>query len=291
MELLEPVDEHGSIDLVTKVRSKLHDEIGPDSQEVFVKGRVVEFAQCQAVRDQGLTHWIAVGDDVRGIQKFDMSKAANCAAGLISSKDALTEAHLMEACEGDYGQVSPAPLRGDRVERSCKNSTVVNGDNEPECLRIVALHKDRIDWQIPAGQDAVEIDQWCLVSPGFPQSNVVTMIRVRPTISIVEEIAFHPVFVGCRSAGFGRGGADADRNPLESGRLEDSLLWTHQADSLAIALKASDQQFARKDLTMQLNLLVEELESSLSDARIPIHETSWFEKRSSAASSAGASRA
>ena len=71
MHLLETVFEHRSVDLAKNVVTDLDLEVGPNTQDVRVKGCMMDLAHRQPVRNDRLAT-IGVCNDVSSIEQLGM---------------------------------------------------------------------------------------------------------------------------------------------------------------------------------------------------------------------------
>jgi len=72
MHILNSMDEHGAVFFFQDVFSYLDFIIRPDSQHETVERRVVQFAQCNAVVNDGISTRFSIGDDVGRVEQFKM---------------------------------------------------------------------------------------------------------------------------------------------------------------------------------------------------------------------------
>jgi hypothetical protein len=75
--LLQPVAQHRAVLLGEDVMSDFHHQIGPDTENVAVKGGVVDFAQRQSIRHDWLAEGILVADDVRCVEQVALAQPAD----------------------------------------------------------------------------------------------------------------------------------------------------------------------------------------------------------------------
>ena len=66
---------------------------------------------------------------------------------------------------------------------------LINSNFERQFLRIVTNHKDRPGREIASRDNPVEIDQGSLSLHGFPQTDVVPVIRIRAPVFVAQEPA------------------------------------------------------------------------------------------------------
>jgi hypothetical protein len=60
--------QHGAILLPEDVQANLDHEVGPDAEDVSVKGSMVKRAECQPIGDNRFALRVAVGEDVGRLQ-------------------------------------------------------------------------------------------------------------------------------------------------------------------------------------------------------------------------------
>jgi hypothetical protein len=77
VEFLDAVLEHWTIDLIKDVTTDLDHQIGSYASDIAVEHSVMEFAQSESVRGEGLTLWVGVGKDVGGVQQLGMAQSAH----------------------------------------------------------------------------------------------------------------------------------------------------------------------------------------------------------------------
>lgn len=68
MHLLEPVQQHGAVDLVQQPLIYAHFAVARNPQKITVVRRVVDLAEAQAVWNYGVSLIVPIANDVRGIQ-------------------------------------------------------------------------------------------------------------------------------------------------------------------------------------------------------------------------------
>src|SRR5882724_4296950 len=77
VEVLKTVAEHGAVRLVKNGGRYVNHEIGVDADQMSVECRVVELAQRQAVRHDGLAARVSIGQDVSGLEEFLVAQPAD----------------------------------------------------------------------------------------------------------------------------------------------------------------------------------------------------------------------
>lgn len=99
-KLLKAVPEHWSIPLAEDVSSDLNNQVRSDTENVGIKGRVVDFAQGQTVGNHWLTIGLTVANDVRGIKKLGVAQPTQGASVIVGSKHSCTKHRLVNADTG-----------------------------------------------------------------------------------------------------------------------------------------------------------------------------------------------
>jgi hypothetical protein len=112
VKILETVTEHRPVRFPQDVRPDLNHVVGADAQDVAVECRVVDLAQGEPVPHLRGAAFSSVAHDVRSIEEFRMLEPAYRAAPSVCVQDALPEAGLMEADQGETCGVSPPNVIG-----------------------------------------------------------------------------------------------------------------------------------------------------------------------------------
>jgi len=100
VHLLEPVFEHRAVNFVEQSLIDPDHEARGDPQEVPVEGCVVNLAQGHSIGYDGVATYLAVTDDVGGVEQFDVSKSAHGATRPVGVKDSLSKQGLMKTLLG-----------------------------------------------------------------------------------------------------------------------------------------------------------------------------------------------
>jgi len=108
MKALKSVDEHRSIRLIQNVRSNLDDQVRPYPEKISIERGMVQFAQCESVRDERLSKRIGVGDYVCGVQQFVVAKATKRTSPLIRLEYSEPKRNLMQSMTRRHGDVLAA---------------------------------------------------------------------------------------------------------------------------------------------------------------------------------------
>src|SRR5882724_9396737 len=96
MALLQPMLQHWAVVLFEDVLSDFDDQVRTNADNIGVEGGVMQLAEGQAVADPGFTFRMAVGEDVRGVEKLHVAQSANGAVA-VSANDAHPKALLMKS--------------------------------------------------------------------------------------------------------------------------------------------------------------------------------------------------
>ena len=74
VEFLQPVAEHGAVDLGEDVATDLNGQpLGPDADDLVIERRVVQLAQRNAVGYGGSAALVGVVEDVRSVEQFGVT--------------------------------------------------------------------------------------------------------------------------------------------------------------------------------------------------------------------------
>ena len=137
MEALQPVKQHGSVDLIQHCGADLDNEVGPNSHDVLIEGGVVKLAQGETVANGGFAS-TGVGKNVGGIQELLVTQAADRTSLSVGTDHALPEAGLMESNQLDPCRISAPDILGQaRIRLSLKRVWFVDGDREGQRRRVV----------------------------------------------------------------------------------------------------------------------------------------------------------
>src|SRR5437879_6950150 len=88
--------EHRTICLLEHIEPNLDFQIGPHAEHVPIESRMMQGAECEAVRHDRAPAWMPVGQDVRRLEKFLMAEATDRAALTVRLQDSHAEALLMQ---------------------------------------------------------------------------------------------------------------------------------------------------------------------------------------------------
>jgi len=154
VETLQAVAEHRAVRLVPDLLADVDDQVGADTQDVGVEGAVMEPAEGQAVRQDGLAPRVPVRKDVRGVEELRVAQAADRAPLLVRAQDAPPEALLVEAPAGQLGDVPASSLADEGGSVLCRLPRHVlrlDLDREGQRARVIAHDEDGPDRQYSPG--------------------------------------------------------------------------------------------------------------------------------------------
>ena len=97
VHFLESVFQHGSIAFFKDIAPNMDFMIGVHTEDVRVKGCVMNPTEGESVRDLGQPALLPIGNNVRRVQELPMAERADAAAALVSSHNELAESSLVEA--------------------------------------------------------------------------------------------------------------------------------------------------------------------------------------------------
>ena len=93
--------EHRAVLFLKNVPPDHDNQIRANAKNLAVEGRMVKFAEREAVRNDWLALRMTIGKDVRCFQKLDVAQAAHRAPLEIGAKDAMAKRRLMDPLQGD----------------------------------------------------------------------------------------------------------------------------------------------------------------------------------------------
>jgi len=187
MESLEAVAQHGAVGLMQDRRRDVNHQVGVDADEMAVECRVVELAECEAVRNDRLAARVPVRQDMCGFQQLLVPEVADRTALTIGGEDPLTEALLMQSLARVAGHVLPASLCLHRLldaRPEVQQSHIINGNLESERSGIIADDVDGPDWEIAARHQAIQVDERDLTLHREPKSDVLRVARVGAVVIV-----------------------------------------------------------------------------------------------------------
>jgi hypothetical protein len=151
------VPEHRAVDLVHEVSIDLHDVVGGDPEQLAVIGGVVDLAEAEPVRDDGVSAVLPIADDVRRVEQVGVLEKADGAAPVVGADHASAELWLVQALTDDALRV--ALLRRGHAQRVRDEAkALVEGDDELATFPVVLDDVDGEDRHVHALVDLAQQD-------------------------------------------------------------------------------------------------------------------------------------
>lgn len=207
--------------LFQDVAANLDDIVWIYSEDITVEGSVVDLAERKPVRDTRLAVRFAVRDDVRGVEELGVLDVADGAVVVVGIEYNHTKRLLMKPCQGQRRNISPQ-VRLSNKWRSLFDSVgeVSSFDlgYNTERFRMILYNVYGPYRLVAPGSWTVEIDERSFGQHCQPESDVVPVLRVGATVTIIDE-AVLPDGVVVRAVADSR---DRYRHHLELLRLPDA---------------------------------------------------------------------
>ena len=95
----------------------------------------MQFAEREAVGNDGLASGVTVGQNVGGVEKLTMPQPANCTGVTVGVQHALTEGALVETTQRQHRHIAPSRFRDLVARGRCARQPellIVNSDLERE---------------------------------------------------------------------------------------------------------------------------------------------------------------
>src|SRR2546421_11335116 len=93
--------QHRSVHLIDEAWRDLDHKVRAHAQQVEVIGSVMDLAQREPIRNDGISLGLAVRDDVSGVEQLGMMEAAHCTALCIGMEHSSPENWLMQPCTSE----------------------------------------------------------------------------------------------------------------------------------------------------------------------------------------------
>ena len=179
MELLEAVAEHGAVVLEQHAAVDLDDQVGSESDDVGVLRGVVNLAQREPVRHDGLTLRVTIREDVRRVEELRVTKPTDRTARAVRGEHPVPELVLMQALDNLPGHVLTARgVTDTRRERGVDVGRVVDRDAERQRCRVITRDEDGPERPVPTRRDSVEVDELGLFDHALVKPSVVVALRI-----------------------------------------------------------------------------------------------------------------
>ena len=256
VDCLEAVEQHRAVDLDQDVAPDLDRIVRPDTHDVGVEGSMVNLAEGQAVRHDGLPGRVTVREYVGGIQELGVVEVTDRARHPIGEENSLAEAVLVNALADSSERVAPTQLvAGVEKKISLQDTRLVGLDSEGAPCSVVSHHIYRPDRQVLARHQAIEVDQRDLALHRPAETHVVRMVRIRASVAVDEPILRPPVLVRRFFPLDPRDRQDAEGNLGQGGGLEDALR-TDYRNPGPLEVEAGCKERPGQDLASMLTNLV-----------------------------------
>ena len=163
-------------------------KIRVDSDQLGVKGRMMQVRQRQAIRDDRLTKlFVRIHDDVSGIEEPRLGDTGDRAPSPIGGEDGISEGCLMQPGLDFTKRIST--LGGVRWHSLSRGSyDHPKGKLDPEVLGMPPYDECRDDGLIPTGRSAEEIDNRGLPLHRIPEPAVIRRVRVAAHEGVFDDI-------------------------------------------------------------------------------------------------------
>ena len=194
MQPLNGVQKGRSIALTSEILPDFNSEIWSQTNEVTIKGSVMQGTKGKSIADHGLPSRFRIRNDMRRVEQLFVSQAAEGTLSSIRLKYALPECSLVQAYSDSGGHVastrrvsflSYAPVRSGHIGKS-KMLGVIDGDCERKMLWIIVHDEDRPRHQVFSGDYTMYVYERKAAFHGEAQSLIVRMVRVCPTVPVAK---------------------------------------------------------------------------------------------------------
>ncbi len=71
IERLQTMTEHRPVDLLQDVTANLNSHVGVHPKDVGVERSVMNLAERKTIRNNGVTEWLVIGNDMRRVEQLD----------------------------------------------------------------------------------------------------------------------------------------------------------------------------------------------------------------------------
>jgi len=235
--------QHWSILFLQDIAANVDSVVGIYTEDVAIEGAVMNAAEGEPVWNFRSAALVAIRQDVRRVEQFAMSQAADRAALFVRNENQLAEAMLVEAdLHGGGGVSAPdrenVELRRDLPDRSSRG---VDGDFKCEILRSVANDVAGEQRLVHALCKAVEVDEWSALGHRPPHGDVRPGRGIGSLIPVLEYGVGRDLIVVARlTAGTRRRSNDGKGGTTgaELARAPDPHLAIPELDAVAFKLES-----------------------------------------------------
>jgi len=215
---------------------------------------------------------MAIRQDVRRVEQLPTPEAAYRTLRLIRSQDAFAKCSLVKSTQCDHSHVCSPSLRDHRFfSRTRDEGTVglVDGNGEGEIARVVPDHVDRPGRHVASRDNAVKVHERNPALHGETQADIVTVVRIGPTVSIEDDVRPHLILVGTRATLNDWRRVDAERHVRQDRGLENTLR-PNEGNPVSFEVKPSLEHLVGQRVRMEDRLLREELKGREPDATVEV---------------------
>jgi hypothetical protein len=194
VERLKGVDERGTVGFGEDVVTDLNHIVRAEAEEVAIEGRMMERAEGDSVSDEWLPSRVRVGNDMRRVEKFLVTQAAERALTLVRLEYPFAKSSLMESEAHHGSRVEPTCcvsvlvelidlLGGPQTDVSC----IVDGHGERESAGLVGYDEDRPGSEVPTRGDPVEIGKGQAPLHRKAEASIIGMLWVGSAVPIPKK--------------------------------------------------------------------------------------------------------
>ncbi len=246
--------------------SNLYAMLWCNSDEVAIESRVVQLAQGDAVGHDRLSAGLFVAHDVSCIQELFMAEVTESTLPSIRGEDLRSKAALVgslhkrpcDVLAARFGQVihHDGPVQGPVDPRLAQ---IIHCDPKAQAERIIGHHKNRPGGKVLTLLDPEEVNEGNSKLHEAPQSDVVAMFRVAPSVLVVQESFFRHVVL-IRSGSHSRN----RKRKVHQTWFEDALR-TYQGNPAITVVETLCEELTGKDVALESGLFHQPSERGLAN--------------------------
>ena len=273
--------QHGAVGLIQDGRRHVNHQVRIDADEMAIECRMVEFAEREAVRNDGLAAWMPVRQDMRGFQELLVAESTDCAAFAISRENALTKALLVQSLARVAGDVLPPSVRLHCLLDTwpeVKQPRIIDRNLEGQRSGIIANDVNGPDCEITPRHQAIQVDEWSLTLHRQPKPGVIGVFRICAAIPVEDGAALLYAILVWSLPTFDDGHRRYRERHLGCGRFEDALR-ADERHAATVEHKSAAEDLAGQDLSVQTGLFLQECECCGSDTTVSIRDRHVMEDR------------
>ena len=279
VQILQSMTEHRPILLFKDIAMNLDHEVGPNTEDVSIKCGVMNLAERETIRHNGIALRVTIRKDVRGLEQFGMTKPTHRAAFPIRCQNSRSKLLLMHSSLREHrdvlasrgcGRLGHAGLCG------ADHATVIHLHAKDQLGWVVSNHEHWVLCVVAPRHQSHEVDERHLALHGFAKARIVPMRRIRASVFVVDRPALADgVVVRPGLSGGDSYSRDAQGHGGEYRRLENALR-SDERNANALKLEALGKRFAGESVAVNRTEVVEKLEGPLPD--LGVHRA-WVRHR------------